>query len=258
MFRKRRQPTPYFKLPPPYNPTTGEHAALAFSGVFPYVAMMQVAADDTHNDYVICRGFDLRTGKFVDYEDGNTDKPGIPVAKPYGKRRKGVYTIAQVYPAVLPLQSSSPSPSSVPWRVGQNPGWATGGEGHPQGLDEEIDFLKDDDDVPINWQLLDEGGGQLVGGCLAEDHPGRGTVFGIWLGEWDSANHEWDYDNSPAHSNPAIDWRYGVPYPDQGATGLFAPRASDDYGTIWEVVALDCDVPADHSCGTGTLPSVGS
>lgn len=94
----------------------------------------------------------------------------------------------------------------------------------------------------------------MVGGCLAEDHPGRGTVFGIWLGVWDSVNHEWDYTQT-GYTEPAVDWRYGVPYPDQGATGLFVPRSSDTYGTIWEVVALDCEVPADHSCGSGSLPS---
>ena len=93
----------------------------------------------------------------------------------------------------------------------------------------------------------------LIGGCLAEDHPGRGEVFAIWLGTWNSATHEWDYDEEEAE--PAMDWRYGVPYPGQGATGLFISRASDTYGTIWEVVALDCEVPEDHSCGSGSLPT---
>ena len=79
-------------------------------------------------------------------------------------------------------------------------------------------------------------------------------VFAIWLGAWDAAAHEWIYDEA-VDASPAIDWRYGVPYPDQGATGLFISRASDTYGTIWEVVALDCDVPDDHSCGSGSLPT---
>jgi len=92
----------------------------------------------------------------------------------------------------------------------------------------------------------------MIGGCLAEDHPGRGVVFAIWLGAWDATNHEWDYDET-GDPEAAIDWRYGVPYPNQGATGLFISRASDTYGTIWEVVALDCEVPEDHSCGSGSL-----
>jgi len=46
--------------------------------------MMQVAAEDTHENYVICRGWDIRFNRFFDYADGDEDNPGIPVAKPYG------------------------------------------------------------------------------------------------------------------------------------------------------------------------------
>ena len=91
--RKRRQPTPHFKMPPPFEPLTGERAQLLAQGVFPYCAMMQVAAEDEHDNYVICRGFDTRIRKFIDYEEGNSDKPGIPVAKPYGRRSAGGYEI---------------------------------------------------------------------------------------------------------------------------------------------------------------------
>lgn len=84
----------------------------------------------------------------------------------------------------------------------------------------------------------------LTGGCLAEDHPGRGIGFNIYLGVWDPDYDNWSYDTSeePAW---AIDWRYGVPYPDAGATGLFEPRGSTYYGTIWECVALDCESPGE-------------
>lgn len=254
MERKRRNPTANFKLPSPYNPVSGEQAPLVLNGVYPYTAMMQVAAEDTHQDYVICRGFDVRIGKFIDYASGDSSKPGIPVAKPYGKRSTGSYTIAQVYPAILPLQTGNPSPTSVPWRVGQNPGVAATTAGHPADLNETIEILYDTNNEVINWMLLDAGdGATLVGGCLAEDHPGRGSVFGIWLGTWSSAAHKWSYSEVD-YSTPAIDWRFGVPYPEQGATGLFQARNSDDYGTIWEVVALDCDVPTTDSCGSGSLP----
>jgi hypothetical protein len=83
----------------------------------------------------------------------------------------------------------------------------------------------------------------LKGGCLDENHPGRGVVFHIHLGTWDSvgASPHWNYDlTTTVH---AIDWRYGVPYPDAGATGLFEARSSDTYGTIYETVALDCSSP---------------
>ena len=79
------------------------------------------------------------------------------------------------------------------------------------------------------------------GGCLDENHPGRFTLFDIHLGTWNSTTHKWEYDTE--NTVKATDGRYGVPYPDAGATGLFEPRASDTYGTIWEVVALDCSSP---------------
>lgn len=85
-----------------------------------------------------------------------------------------------------------------------------------------------------------------VGGCLAEDHPGRGTAFNIHLGTWDPAQDKWIYDTDTTVK--AIDWRYGVPYPAAGATGLFEPRPSDTYGTIWEVSPLDCESPGE--CGS--------
>jgi hypothetical protein len=81
----------------------------------------------------------------------------------------------------------------------------------------------------------------LVGGCLAENHPGRGEPFDIHLGLWSSALNRWVYDEQT--TNKAIDWRYGVPYPDAGATGLFQMQKSDLYGAIWETVDLDCSSP---------------
>ncbi len=155
--RKRRQPTPGFRLPPPYHPITGERAPLKTEGVSPYCAMMQVAAEDEHEDYVICRGFDTRMRKFIDYEEGNENKPGIPVAKPFACRVTYQYGIGQVYPALLPLQIPIPSPSDVNWRVGQNPGVSATTAGHPADLDEEVEILYDDNGTVINWMLFDTG-----------------------------------------------------------------------------------------------------
>lgn len=86
----------------------------------------------------------------------------------------------------------------------------------------------------------------LRGGCLAVAHPGRGSAFNIHLGTWSPASDKWIY--APSATVKAIDWRYGVPYPGIGATGLFAPMPSDTHGTIWETVALDCDTPG--ACGS--------
>lgn len=85
-----------------------------------------------------------------------------------------------------------------------------------------------------------------IGGCLAQDHPGRGTAFDIHLGVWSAADVKWVYAETATVK--AIDWRYGVPYPDEGATGLFEARASTTYGIIYECVSLDCDSPG--ACGS--------
>lgn len=135
--------------------------------------MMQVAAEDTYDDYVICRGFDPRILRFIDYAEGDADKPGISVAKPFGKRTTGTYSIGEVYPALLPTQGNAgfsdfkqvvftpPSPASVNWRVGQNPGVVTGGAdgGQPSSLSDTIGILYDHNGKAINWLLLDSSGG---------------------------------------------------------------------------------------------------
>lgn len=234
MFRKRKNPTPHFRMPPPYQPVTGEEAPLRDFGDFPHCAMMQVATTDSEPDYVVCRGYDTRIKRYIDYP------PGVPVAKPYGARTAYRYTIGQIFPAFLPL-----------WEIGQNPGTVEAGGyepgGHPSDLDADIEHLKDSDDKYVNWMLVDPSAATgLVELCLAEDHPGRDTAFSAYYGVWDpTANGgvgDWDYD-SCSISVTAIDFRYDVPYPDAGATGLFTPRPSDLYGTIYECVSLDCSSP---------------
>jgi hypothetical protein len=142
--------------------------------------MMQVAADDLYDDYVICRGFDLRILKFIDYEEGNPNKPGISVAKPFGKRRIGTYSIGEVYPAFLPTQGNPdftdfrqvtyvpPSPTTVNWRVGQNAGVVFTGAldgGQPEDLTKTIGVLRDAAGKAINWLLIDSkvDGGTIQG-----------------------------------------------------------------------------------------------
>ena len=144
--RKRRHPTPGFKILPPYQPITGERAGLMVPGVHPHCAMMQVAAADTHDDYVVCRGYDTRVKRFFDYDATDADKPGIAVGKPFGNRSSGAYEIGQIFPALIPLT-----------RIGQTPGVAADSTGHPADLDELVDILYDDNDRPINWMLLDLG-----------------------------------------------------------------------------------------------------
>lgn len=96
------------------------------------------------------------------------------------------------------------------------------------------------------WRILCMENQGLIGACLNEDHPGRGTVFEINLGTWSTAENKWIYSSGEPVS--AIDWRYGVPYPTGHATGLFEARSSDDYGVIYECVSLDCESPG--ACGS--------
>lgn len=77
---------------------------------------------------------------------------------------------------------------------------------------------------------------------LAEDHPGRGVVFGIYKGTWSESTHAYTYNSGTEFKG--IDWFNGTTYPAIGATGLFLPKKSDTYGTIYEVVTMDCEAPA--------------
>jgi hypothetical protein len=163
--RRKRKIAPFFQTHPPFNPITGEYASLSGEqGVSPYCALMQVAADDTYTDYVICRGFDTRMLVFIDYEAGNPDKPGISVAKPYGNRKTGVYKIGEIYPALLPTQGNAtympPSPSEINFRLGQNPGVAiTNAEanGQPSDLTSFVSPMIDHNGLFVNWLLINSG-----------------------------------------------------------------------------------------------------
>jgi len=151
----------------PFNPMSSRHEDLDPQGIYPYCAMLQIAEEDKYTDYVMCRGFDTRMRRFVDYEEGNSDKPGIAVAKPYGNRVKCYYHKWSVYPCLLPTQQGSdkvednftpPSPSGIDWRVGQNPGApASSCLGQTQASDDVINEMIDHNKKYVNWQLIDSG-----------------------------------------------------------------------------------------------------
>ena len=169
--KKRVRPAPAFGPPPPFKPVTGTHATLRVEGIHPYCAMMQVAAADTYEDYLVCRGFDPRILKFLDYAAGDPDKLGISVAKPFGNRTVSKYTVGEVFPAFLPTQGAvgegkaenyvPPSPTAVDWRVGQNAGTApvSNPGGQPTALVDTIEELVDHNGVQVQWLLIDRGEG---------------------------------------------------------------------------------------------------
>ena len=198
MVRRQRNATPGMGRAP-YNPMAGEYAGLYTEGIYPFCAMMQVAAEDTYDEYVICRGVDLRILKFIDYEEGNQDKPGISVAKPFGSRLKGCCQIGQVYPAFLPTQGTiggrpkssayvPPLPTDVDWRIGQNPGTAADAPdaylGHPEDLEDSITMLTDHNDEYVNWMFIGGGSSQAIrlavvteSGGISMDDSGEVTLY---------------------------------------------------------------------------------
>lgn len=166
MVRKQRRPTPNFKIPPPFNPISGKYEDLKKDGIYPYCAMMQVAKDDVYDDYVVCRGFDTRIFRFVDFKENSSVSPGISVAKPFGSRGgTGSFRVGQIFPAFLPTQGVSsdvfsyvpPSPSEVQWRIGQNPGVVDGGTndgGHPETLTDNVSVMYDHNNKVVNWMFI--------------------------------------------------------------------------------------------------------
>ncbi len=84
-------------------------------------------------------------------------------------------------------------------------------------------------------------GGRLIRFCLAEDHPGRGIVFEVYLGVWNSATHSWSFDCSVTVK--AIDWFNGGTHPDAGAQGWGVWKPSDEHGRILASVEIDCESP---------------
>lgn len=153
MFRKRRQPAPFFRMPgQPFNPATGENALL---GAYPHggttLALFQVIGDDpndpetadTHDNYVVCRGYEADHDPYFRYlHDPYTkeDTTPINVAKPYSLRGTFPYSSGQVIVA-----------ARIKHRLGYNPGKAETTVGQPADLDEEVVLLMDDDDVGISW-----------------------------------------------------------------------------------------------------------
>lgn len=143
MWRKKATPAPAFKQPVPFLPVTGQHAPLGVPGIHTRLAYFQVVEADTHDDYVICRGWDLDRDPECRYR---FDK--IPIAKPYGLRGTNPYSVGQMLLCAKARTS-----------LGDNPGVAAVTTGHPASLSELIELLKDEQDHPINWVIAESGGG---------------------------------------------------------------------------------------------------
>ena len=254
--RKRTNPAQGFGIPPPFDVFTGEFAKLRTGGVHPYCAMMQVAAEDTYANYVICRGFDPRMLKFIDYEAGNADKPGISVAKPYGTRVVGYYQIGQVHPALLPTQGTvsdgtpsaqnyvPPSPTGIEWRLGQNPGKAATTAGHPATLNEAIQSLTDHNDKSVQWMLIDSGAAISLFRFTLNEDMGETTAneAAADLLELDGTDTDDDVDIL----DPAGVWANAV----DTAAGLALRVGEDYYAVACQLVKPLCAFTLDAALAT--------
>src|SRR5678815_1342131 len=118
MFRKPYKPAPYFGMPgAPFNPLTGERAPLDRPPTKGTVlSLFQVVEDDTHDNYVVCRGYEAEEDPEFRYlHDPYTVPTTTPinVAKPYSVRGTFPYEQGQVILA-----------ARVKGKLGYNPGKA--------------------------------------------------------------------------------------------------------------------------------------
>jgi hypothetical protein len=172
MWRKRRSPAPGFKQPQPFDPISGQHANMGPPGIFTRLSVFQVTDEDTHDNYVVCRGWDLDTDPDCQYlYDASLGGPakGINVAKPYGLRGMNPYKIGQMVIV-----------AKVRTRLGDNCGVAAVTTGQPADLDEVVDILTDDDDNPIAWVIIEDSGGGLTPRILYDDAAPGGTDIEAW------------------------------------------------------------------------------
>ncbi len=183
MFRKKRQPAPNFRMPgAPFNPVTGQRAQMG-SPPTPgtILSTFQVIGDDpadamtqdTHANYVVCRGFEPDIDPFFRYLHDPKTKPdtkSIKVAKPHSVRGTFPYKRGQVIVAARILT-----------RLGANQGKASSSTGQPADLNEEVELLFDDDNVAISWLDIVTPSSSIIRGKLAGTlSAGLSATLNVW------------------------------------------------------------------------------
>lgn len=230
---------PKFGSPTPHNPMTGKYETLLREGFYPLCALLQVAAEDTHDDYVICRGFDTRERRFFDYVEGDADKKGIAVAKPYGMRGINTFEIGEIHAAFLPIYQFTERNEH-----NQNPGKAETTVGHPEDLDEDVVFLTTDDGIKINWMITGEGAGQLRPKChftldeeltTSDAGPIDATIVTQYGQGADHDSTAITVYNLPTHTGGVYEY-----HGDAGDYGIASYASDPDDITKWYIDTMEC------------------
>lgn len=216
--RKRRSPAPSFRQPAPFSPISGEYAPIGKKRDKTRIAMFQVIEADTHDNYVVCRGFDPEAGVFLN---------SVAVAKPYHLRGAFTYSVAHMLPAAKPLT-----------RIGETPGVSAVTMGCPADLTEVIDILLDDESNPIAWLDISGGtaaliiSGVLDGGLSA----GGSATMSIW--ELAAGTTDWVNDSADTGDNVTV-YAPAVMRSGTIAAGTWVECMLDDYG-CWRVRWSEC------------------
>lgn len=229
MLRKKRQPAPFFGMPgAPMNPVTGKRAPLGRDTTATRVAMFQVIAADTHDNYVVCRGYDFENRVFL-----NT----VSVAKPYGLRGTFPYEVGHVLAAAKPRMV-----------LGETPGVASVTTGQPADLNETVAILYDANAKPVAW--LDLGVGVSTGFRLgkldAEWTTGSATVS-VWT--WNGSAWADSGENLTVYQYPWVaSWTIAIStwvkldYHGQAKAWYATPMVSQAVFTDWQYNASSGDI----------------
>lgn len=231
----------------PYAPIQGQAAPLGRPPVAGTIlAIFQVVAEDAHDNYIECRGYEPQNDPtHTHLHDPYTHPETTPinVAKPYGVRGTFPYQVGQVVVAARILT-----------KYGYTPGKAATTVGHPTDLDEEIEILLDDNDVAISW--LD------LGGSVSRDESIRGSFEGtLSQGSFvtcqqiaydendDQVFTGWEFD--------AWDFFFNL---GESVTGKYKVKASWDASSerylIDELTCVESDtVPPNPSTSPSSTPS---
>jgi hypothetical protein len=213
MYRKRKNPSPAFRLPQPFNAVTGQDHSL--SPAAPFCRFELLEALTTSLDRAEAKiTHQWGVGSRHSYEDTivalNLEKGPLVVVGD------------EEYEDVTYLLSGSVGDAGIAsWVEGQL------------------------------WRILRmESDGQLVELC-AQEAATRNEPYECLLGRWNADSGLWCYVDAPTVF--AVDHRVGPPLAEENWKGLYQrmPSSNEEHnGSLYVCVSLDCEEP-DEGCSCG-------